>query len=597
MTSTVTTSFNPPPTQNTAPIIEHRCLYTQDLRRKAKRWQDGVLRFHTFNKRVMVYDVPRNFIGDTHWREDYPVQDGDEFQLDRPVLVQVGEQVGSVDQDLTELFEKRHNKKAMLEKPPALHSSSPPLSLDSSGPRISSVGTAQIAPKSLSAVLGTSKGIIGRAKLPTKTPFELRTNNDVIQRGLEPQAKRRRIEGGTDSAHRAINCRDISKRPSNALGKENRQAVENINGSVMGRTPQSRERPRSFQASNKKPPSLKSRATTIIPQDVEVVTSRRDLREQSVQEDRKEEDLSIARIGEAISPREGKASKTKKRLSNPAIEPPSPKVLSSSKVYEPPKTINVSSDDDTSTPQSDERIEARVKLRMASRKPRKKLMYKDLLPQDAMVAKSALRRRRVDDSDGNFHVQGGSRLRSDQETRAKRPLEDDSRIRRQHKENRSALTDHGNHRAGKDQESDDAPEAIHEERSPNPPVTEAFDGSRSRSVEISEPNIPKATPTIHDTNTALAQMDEILLSNSQLPLATTTKPRSPLQKSNSDMPRSTMTRSASDSGKSGGLGAGSVSVAKEQVMSPWSKEAWDLFGCGRDGEAVDFATFCVKEGV
>lgn len=75
-----------PTTQNTAPVLSFNCLYTHDLRRKAKRWQDGFLRFHTFNKRVMVYDVPRNFIGDTHWRESQEIQDGDELQLEKGVL-------------------------------------------------------------------------------------------------------------------------------------------------------------------------------------------------------------------------------------------------------------------------------------------------------------------------------------------------------------------------------------------------------------------------------------------------------------------------------------------------------------------------------
>jgi len=46
------------PTQNTAPVLEFQCLFTFDLRRKQKRWQDGFLRFHTFNKRIMVYDSP-----------------------------------------------------------------------------------------------------------------------------------------------------------------------------------------------------------------------------------------------------------------------------------------------------------------------------------------------------------------------------------------------------------------------------------------------------------------------------------------------------------------------------------------------------------
>ena len=112
MTSTIASSgvrpgFAVPSTQNTAPILEFRCLYTHDLRRKQKRWQDGLLRFHTFNKRIMVYDVSRNYIGDMHWREDEVLQDGDEFQLDRGVLIQVGEATGSMEQDLTGLLEKR----------------------------------------------------------------------------------------------------------------------------------------------------------------------------------------------------------------------------------------------------------------------------------------------------------------------------------------------------------------------------------------------------------------------------------------------------------------------------------------------------------
>ena len=85
-------SLSIPSTQNTAPVLEFRCLYTHDLRRKLKRWQDGFLRFHTFNRRIMVYDVPRNFVGDTHWREKTELADGDELELETGgVLVQVGE--------------------------------------------------------------------------------------------------------------------------------------------------------------------------------------------------------------------------------------------------------------------------------------------------------------------------------------------------------------------------------------------------------------------------------------------------------------------------------------------------------------------------
>ncbi|KAK2818433.1 hypothetical protein FQN49_007907 [Arthroderma sp. PD_2] len=100
-------SLSVPPTQNTAPVIKFQCLFTHDIRRKAKRWQDGFLRFHTFNKRVMVYDPSGNLVGDLHWRDRDMLQDGDEFELDKGVLVQAGEQLESTVTDLTGLLEKR----------------------------------------------------------------------------------------------------------------------------------------------------------------------------------------------------------------------------------------------------------------------------------------------------------------------------------------------------------------------------------------------------------------------------------------------------------------------------------------------------------
>ncbi|THC94042.1 hypothetical protein EYZ11_006484 [Aspergillus tanneri] len=73
----------------------------------SKRWQDGYLRFHTFNKRVMAYDTTGNFIGDLHWRQDESVQDGDELELDRGVLIQVCESVEKTETDLSALYTKR----------------------------------------------------------------------------------------------------------------------------------------------------------------------------------------------------------------------------------------------------------------------------------------------------------------------------------------------------------------------------------------------------------------------------------------------------------------------------------------------------------
>ncbi|GME36530.1 uncharacterized protein LTHEOB_1130 [Neofusicoccum parvum] len=92
---------------NTAPVHEFRCLYTHDLRRKQKRWKDGFLKFHTFNKRVMVYDQPRNYIGDTHWKDGDTLYDGDELTLENGVIVQVAEPVATTQTDLTPILQKK----------------------------------------------------------------------------------------------------------------------------------------------------------------------------------------------------------------------------------------------------------------------------------------------------------------------------------------------------------------------------------------------------------------------------------------------------------------------------------------------------------
>ncbi|KAL2812588.1 hypothetical protein BJX63DRAFT_443386 [Aspergillus granulosus] len=105
-----------PATQGTAPVIKFRCLFTHDMRRKAKRWQDGFLRFHTFNKRVMVYDNGGYFIGDLHYRAPEGIQDGDELELDKGVLIQVCEPLEHTETDLSSLY-----KNKTTASPPNVH--------------------------------------------------------------------------------------------------------------------------------------------------------------------------------------------------------------------------------------------------------------------------------------------------------------------------------------------------------------------------------------------------------------------------------------------------------------------------------------------
>ncbi|KAK4561770.1 hypothetical protein LTR86_004449 [Recurvomyces mirabilis] len=188
-----TSSLSIPQTQNTAPVLEFNCLYTHDLRKKQKKWHDGFLRFHTFNKRIMVYDIPRNYIGDMHWTAGEVLQEGDELMLEKGgAMVEVADAIGRTETDLTEL-------RASRKKPVTGDGSSPARVPQTPAVRVPSMtasrpGTA-LKHRSLNALLGTSKGPVGKAALPSKSPFEVRhagLENDAWNEGRSP--KRQRVE-------------------------------------------------------------------------------------------------------------------------------------------------------------------------------------------------------------------------------------------------------------------------------------------------------------------------------------------------------------------------------------------------------------------
>ncbi|KAI9812748.1 MAG: hypothetical protein M1827_004504 [Pycnora praestabilis] len=191
-----------PSTQNTAPILEFRCLYTHDLRRKSKRWQDGLLRFHTFNKRVMVYDVPLNYVGDTHWRVSGDVQIGDELELEKGILVQVGEEVRKIEQDLTGVVAKKGKNqggspvKAYVNRSSAVSRTAPQHERWSEVAPVASAPYSQLRPRSLNSLLGTPKGRHGRAMLPTKSPFEQKHDHNCGDWADGRAAKRQRPDDG-----------------------------------------------------------------------------------------------------------------------------------------------------------------------------------------------------------------------------------------------------------------------------------------------------------------------------------------------------------------------------------------------------------------
>ncbi|TAQ88482.1 hypothetical protein B7494_g3178 [Chlorociboria aeruginascens] len=187
-------SMEPPQTQNTAPVLEFRCLWTSDIRRKQKRWQDGRLKFHTFNKRVMVYDERSNFVGDTHWREDSDFGEGEELELERSgILLEVGECIGKKEQDLTELIDKRvkDREERVAAKTASLTPLRPQVVRLQGNP--TPAGAPHLRSKSLNTLLGTPTGHYGKAVLSTTSPFDERQLlNNIAQGENDRPAKRRK---------------------------------------------------------------------------------------------------------------------------------------------------------------------------------------------------------------------------------------------------------------------------------------------------------------------------------------------------------------------------------------------------------------------
>ncbi|CAG8044164.1 unnamed protein product [Penicillium salamii] len=185
MMSTPSSSARRPPQspQVTAEVLKFRCLYTHDLRRKAKRWHDGNLRYHKHNKRVMVYDDQGNFVGDHHWRSSDEVQDGDEMELDKGVLIEVCENVGTTETDITNLYEKKRSSQGSPQNR-ELGSQVVRPSTATSTPRY---GGSSQSFRSLNDLLGIKKTPVN----PLASPYEQRNSAQAVPRTVEQRAPKR----------------------------------------------------------------------------------------------------------------------------------------------------------------------------------------------------------------------------------------------------------------------------------------------------------------------------------------------------------------------------------------------------------------------
>ena len=483
----------------------------------------------------MVYDVSRNYIGDMHWREDEILQDGDEFELDRGILIQVGEAVGSIEQDLTGLFEKRKKAPEVAVNEEVLHQ---PVAVPMARP--TAAQPSQLRPKTLNALLGTPKGRIGGAALPTKSPHELRTESENSSWGQDRPAKRQRIESQQERMAES-NKMPPPRAPSNFRVRDDGMN-KIVVGAVSDKSSNERLMPPTVQDSRplpaghavSRPPTppiqrsenQKDKASKRV---VELLPERRSSKsttsDSTAQQKKRKPDQN-----DQVS---RKAQKSAKR---PEHEPETGYARTST-VPEPMEIVSEESATSTT-----ERPKHRAKLLMAPRKPRKKLMYRELLPQEF----SAIHR-----SSGNapvLHRSSHDRSTSKTPDRCnKDPMtefheEEQERLKARPNRHQAKETYREDER---EQSFGDAPGDLFlsqedpdnlpadgyrlEENEPkdNAPISSLTDSRRHNSEpapsssrgslpqEALQHMIPRPPSTIHSTAIALAKMDEILFSRAQ----------------------------------------------------------------------------------
>lgn len=359
MTSTATarvTAANHPdpgPSQATAPVLEFRCLWTRDTHKKAKKWHDGSLRYHTFNRRVMVYDESNYHIGDVHYRGEDEVGEGTELTLDRPIMVEVGEPVG---QTVTDLNQVLHHRPAP-ERPPNASIRS----------TVRSSAVSQSRPKTIKEVLGASQGQQGRSRVQYQSPYDQRK---VLESShpAEPPPKRVKINPGKENVAKPTTPRTPSPRktvskPQRLLPSLERvpptRAKESIQ-ELLGRAEEV------YNLSSDEEPALPAKAISkqpaALPSTSENVAAPRD------------QGRTRPRSGNATSSTQNSAAeKGRPQASRPLHRPGAPAISRSpSPRLQSTRSIRTPS---VYTPRP-----GTTQLQFSRERPRRKLMYRALLP-------------------------------------------------------------------------------------------------------------------------------------------------------------------------------------------------------------------------
>lgn len=183
-------------------------MFTHDAHKKAKKWHDGSLRYHTFNKRVMVYDDSKNFVGGLHYRSTEDFSEGLELNLDTHILVQVEERLGQSNTDLTPLLGRHKQDDTTSPARPNPPTRANMVIINAANPHA--------RPKSIKELLAGSRGNISQARLPIKSPYEQKRALAETQ-PKEKDSKRRKIAHGEENNAQATSAASKAAEPHRPL--------------------------------------------------------------------------------------------------------------------------------------------------------------------------------------------------------------------------------------------------------------------------------------------------------------------------------------------------------------------------------------------
>ena len=341
MTATRGTPVAPPQTQtqNTAPVHEYRCLFTREAHKKAKKWHDGSLRFHTFNRRVVVYDDGNHKVGDLHYRQEEDFGEGVELTLDSRVLVQVEQQIGQTETDISQVVHARQDEGQDRVK----------------RIRLAAAATQQ-SQQSLKVLLGSSQRQ-GRARMPYQSPYEQR---HPATEQLEPSAKRRRLSVEKENVPPVIPVQMPSAAPPRTLSKLAAHGVA----------------PRRTMAP---PPTLPEMHEVMdLSSDEEIIKSVSRKPAKPVSKPAVEEVMHSVQPESAVR---SKRPKQKQKIQR-TVDEQRTEITRANEGTSLAKSANVNSPRNSDSNRMGSSAKSgKTLIRIASSKPRRKLMYKALLPE------------------------------------------------------------------------------------------------------------------------------------------------------------------------------------------------------------------------